>query len=170
MIMHAAAKRNEQSARGIDILTRTTTIHLEFGETGRFECEIEAGRVAAAPAPPAPLADVRGRLRKALAAPLDFPPLEQAVIPGDKVALALDRDTPAAAELIGEIWNVLQKRDVHPDDVTVLHPAALSSRAQSDPRSLLPVELRNRVQWKVHDPTDAKACGYLAATTNGERV
>ncbi|MBT6156356.1 MAG: DUF2088 domain-containing protein [Planctomycetaceae bacterium] len=143
---------------------------MNFGADAGFECEIDASRIVAAPTPPAPLADVVGEVRTVLAGPLDFPPLEQAVIPGDRVLLVLDRDTPMAAEIIGEIWTALSRRDVNPADVTVIQPAALCSVPQSDPRTLLPEDVRDLVEWKIHDPTDSNACGYLAATTNGERV
>jgi nickel-dependent lactate racemase len=116
------------------------------------------------------LADVVGEIRTVLAAPLDFPPLEQAVIPGDRVLLVLDRDTPMAAEIIGEIWAMLSHRDVDPADVTILQPAALCSGSQSDPRAVLPENIKNLVEWKIHDPTESEVCGYLAATASGERV
>jgi nickel-dependent lactate racemase len=109
-------------------------------------------------------------VRTAITAPLDFPPLEQAVVSGDRVVLVLDRDTPMAAEIIGEIWAMLSQRGVDPADVMVLQPAALCSGSQSDPRAVLPENVKNLVEWQIHDPTDSEACGYLAATTNGERV
>lgn len=116
------------------------------------------------------MADVADEVRTALASPLDFPPFEQAVIPGDRVLLVLDRDTPMAAEIIGEIWAMLSQRDVDPADVTILQPAALCSGSQSDPRAVLPENVKNLVEWKIHDPTESEACGYLAATAKGERV
>ena len=63
---------------------------------------------------------------------------ERGLRSGDKVLLALDRDTPAAADLVGEIWATLSHRHVNPEDVTVLQPAALCCRSQSNPRTALP--------------------------------
>jgi nickel-dependent lactate racemase len=151
-------------------LTNLTTIRLNYGQQGCFECEIDARRVVSSPEVPGPLADVGREVRSALGAPLDFPPFEQALVPGDHVVLALDRDTPEAAVLIRETWDVLSRQGVTPENVIVLQPASLSGRSQSDPLFELPEQIRNSITWTLHDPTDSERCAYLASTTSGERI
>ena len=151
-------------------LTKLTTIRLNYGQQGHFECEIDARRVVSSPAVPDALADVGRELRSALSAPLDFPPLEQALIPGDHVVLALDRDTPQAAALIRETWDILSRQGVKPEDIIVLQPAAFSGRSQSNPLVDLPEEIRNGITWTIHDPSDSDRCAYLSTTTSAERI
>lgn len=151
-------------------LAHSRVVTLKYGEQGRFECEVEAGRILAAPDAPQPSPQFADDLRDALEHPLDFPPLEQAVIPDDHVVLALDRATPEAAELIAAVWPILARRGVPPENVTVIQPACLNGRPQSDPRAALPAAVRQQIAWRLHDPTDLQACRYLASTANGERV
>lgn len=145
-------------------------ISLSYGDRGRFSCEIDAGRVLDSPFAPAPTPNFADELRNALAAPLDFPPLEQAVIPDDRIALALDRGTPEAPALVAGVWSALERRGVAPDRLTIIHPAAPGQPRPDDPRVALPATARDSVRWQVHDPAANDACRYLASTASGERI
>lgn len=151
-------------------LANSRTIHLPYGDRGEFSCEIDADRVIAWPSAPEPTSHLADDLRSALEHPLDFPPLEQAVIPDDRVTLALDRDTPEAPALIAAVWRVLQRRQVRPENVTVVQPPPAARNAARDPRSELPEEVREQVVWSVHDPARERGCHYLASTAAGDRV
>lgn len=145
-------------------------VSLNYGYGGRFACEVDSSRVVAyRPGPPGrdALAD---ELRAALVAPLDFPPLEQLCIPGDRVTLALDRHTPAAETLIAGIWPILQQRGIQPEHLHILQPIALDGATLSDPRLGLPESVRGLVRWSIHDPTDDKRHAYLATTARGDRI
>ena len=62
---------------------------LRFGESETITVEIpEDALVGRAPAPVHPLDDPAAALAHALRQPLDYPPLRQAVAPGDQVATA----------------------------------------------------------------------------------
>src|SRR5438445_4062058 len=100
-------------------------VSLNYGRKGRFSYEIDPKRIAREHPGPAPCAGFSGKVRSALARPLDFPSLVQVCIPGDRVVVALDRHTPCAAELIAEIWTMLDRRGVDPSLVQILQPAAL---------------------------------------------
>ena len=147
-----------------------TSLELTYGAAGRFVCQIDAQRIVEYRQAPPACNDVSAALRAALAQPLDFPPLAQAVVPGDHLVLALDRHTPQAPTLVAEIWKVLESRQIEPEDVTVLQPAALERGPLPDPRGQLPASVSGRVCWKTHDPLDESQRGYLASTANGERV
>lgn len=115
--------------------------------------------------------DFESSLRDVLAQPLDFPPLEQAVVPDDRVALAIDRNTPHAATIVAEIWRIIERRSVHPSDVTIIQPASFGGQKLSDPRSELPDGVRQEIAWQIHDPTDERQHMYLASSSStGERV
>jgi nickel-dependent lactate racemase len=112
------------------------------------------------------VADVREQLLE----PLDFPPLEMAIVPEDKIAIALDRHTPGAAQVIAEMWKHFERRSVCPDDVTILQPASWQVGQLPDPRAKLPEAVRVAVKWVVHDATDKKREAYLANSAGGDRL
>ncbi|MSR60464.1 MAG: DUF2088 domain-containing protein [Planctomycetaceae bacterium] len=146
------------------------SVTLNYGYSGRFSYEVKPDRIVAFHAAPAPCRRVDEAVRSALATPLDFPPFEQLCVPGDRVTLALDRHTPAAIELIAELWKALSHRGVEAADVLILQPAALDGVTLGDPRLGLPEEVRAQVRWSIHDPTDAKQQTYLATTARNERI
>ena len=51
-----------------------------------------------------------------------------------------------------------------------MQPVSLSSLKPSDPRSLLPNDVREKITFSVHDPTAEDSCAYLATTSNGDRI
>lgn len=150
----------------------TETIHLRYGHGAALDLEIDKSRVRGVyPGPPA-IDDLPAALRSALDAPLDFPPLEQAVIPDDRVVLVLDRDVPEAAAILAEVWRRLAARGVDPERVTILQPADQAAEAAADPRSALPPSVREQIGWQVHEaiPEEEGGFHYLATTAAGERI
>jgi nickel-dependent lactate racemase len=143
---------------------------LPYGNDQRFECEIESERLVAEHAAPRPNSRYREELLAALRAPIDFPSIDQAVIPGDRVTVALDRHTPGAAGLIAGIWDVLVPRGIEAEKLTIIQPATRLESELPDPRTELPAEVRSRVRWMLHDPIRKDGCVYLASTASGERV
>lgn len=143
---------------------------LNYGFEGRFQFQLEPGRLLAAHTAPPPLAQPREQIAAALAQPIEYPPLEQCVIPGDRLVLVLERHVPCAEELIAEVWAALERRGVQPADVTILHPGDYRGRSPRDPRTVLPENVRSAIEWVVHDPTVSSSCTYMASTAAGERV
>lgn len=148
----------------------TQVVTLRYGREGQFSCALDAQRIVAARPAPEGGTDVCDELRTSLERPLQFPPMEQAVIPDDYVVLAVDRHTPRQAEIVAEIWRVLEKRGIHPRNVRVVQPPGSNGHPPSDPRSALPENVRREVGWIIHDPEDEAACAYLASTAGGERI
>ncbi|MBX3444365.1 MAG: DUF2088 domain-containing protein [Planctomyces sp.] len=146
------------------------TLQLKFGTAGEFASEIDAGRLIGRFEAPAAISDVAGRVAEALAAPADFPPLHQGLAPGDRVTIIVDRRLPSAASVVAGAWREIHKREIAPEDVTILHPADFSGGTPADPRTGLPEDVRDRVQWVLHDPLKTNGCTYLATTAGGERI
>jgi nickel-dependent lactate racemase len=105
-----------------------------------------------------------------LASPLEYPPLEQAILPDDLVVLAVDSAAAGGAAMVAAVWRVLERRGVPPQNVVILESRAASGAAPSDPRVELPPEARGRIAWKVHDPDREDDRVYLASTAAGERI
>ena len=89
-------------------------------------------------------------------APIDFPPLALAVVPGDRVVVPLDPKTPASAAILEALAATLRAAEV--ESIAVVSAA---------PR---PPDLPERVEWIVHDPDDKTTIAYLASTGEGRRI
>ena len=144
-------------------------ITLEYGRGRRLRCELPGEAVVAVHRGPDPLRDVGAAAADAVAEPMDFAPLKEGVVPGDRVVVALQRDVPHAATLVRVLWEMLSERGVNAEDLTVLQPADFSA-ATADPRAELPDGVRETVVWEVHDATDAEKRAYLASSAAGERL
>lgn len=144
---------------------------LEFGRDGVWNWTPRADQVVIAHQGPEDVVDVTSAVRAGLSQPLDFPPLNRAIVPGDRVVIALDHGLPQASAAVAGVWPVLSECGVRAEDVLILQPGSwkpLSSA--SDPRSLLPDAVRSAMRWQRHDPTQEGSCGYLATSAAGERV
>src|SRR5262245_31261624 len=69
---------------------------------------------------------VAAAARAALEAPLEYPPLASAVVPGDRVAIALGRDVPQAADVVGTALEALLAAGVEAGDVTIVSAEPMS--------------------------------------------
>ncbi len=143
---------------------------LRYGDGQLFQIEIDVSRIEGRNRPSEPSADFAKEVRQQLATPLDFPPLEMAVVPDDRIIIALDRHTPGSAEIIATVWSIFERRSVKPKDVTILQPASWKSDKLADPRLALPDAVQKAMHWTIHDATDKKREGYLANSANGERI
>jgi len=152
--------------------TSQTTVAVRFGAADSVALEIATGALVANYDAPrgAPLPDLRASVRTALAQPLDFPPLAQAAVPGDRVVLALEAGVPQAPVVIAEVFNALSCRGVDAGEMTILRTQADERAAVPDPRELLPAADRGRVSLEVHDPKARDRLGYLAAGGDHEPV
>lgn len=147
-----------------------TTVELQYGSHQQFDWALPptcAARIHRGPTQDISLATA---VRAALQQPLDLPPVHAAIVPGDRVVLAVEPNTPILAEVVAAVWEELAAAGVQATDVLILQPADLPGRPRFDPRSQLPEAIRAQVVWKIHDPTAADSCGYLASSAAGERI
>jgi len=117
-----------------------------------------------------PLAAIGDAMRQALGEPLDFPPLARAVVPDDKVAIALDPGVPRPAELVSEAVNMVLASGVLAADITlVVAPSGSDGQARNE-LSLLAEEVRAAITCETHDPKQRGSLSYLGATSDGKPV
>jgi len=145
-------------------------IELPFGVAGRLKCSLPAEKVLLYHAAPEPVDRLAERVRQCLRSPLDFPALSQTVLSDDRIIIALDADTPAAATLIEGCWDVFASVGVDPSSVTILQPESAAESADPDPRCELPPSVAGQMRRVRHDATVADDRAYLASTTSGERI
>ncbi len=146
---------------------------LRYGAGSTVEVELAPERLLAVCGTPqgTALADPAAALTAALAAPLDFPPLKSATIPGDKVSLAVEHGVPQAAALVGAIVRTLvDEAGTRPADICILQARGDHGAKLDDLRASLPAEYRRRVETIVHDPSNRDLLSYLAADEAGEPI
>jgi nickel-dependent lactate racemase len=100
--------------------------------------------------------------REALEKPLNFPPFQQMVVPGDRVAIALDPSLTSVQPLLREVLDTLVQCGVDVEEATVV--SAGSARPEFT-QELLP-----GLAVEAHDPGDASSLAYLATTSGGRRI
>ncbi len=94
--------------------------------------------------------------------PRDYPPLRQAVVPGDRVVIAWDPSIADADPVVEALSGVFDKAGVESGGLTFLTPAS----GRKDLERLLPAG----AVLVVHDPDDRAGMAYLATTKQGRRV
>jgi nickel-dependent lactate racemase len=105
---------------------------------------------------------------RALARPLEFPPLSQAAVPGDKVVLALDRGVPQAATIVARTIAALLSAGVTPQSITLVR--ATADVEASHPLALLLPEVRELIGDAIHDPENRESLSYLGAGANAKPI
>ena len=128
-------------------------------------------RVTDLTAPPGEaLADPAAAVESALADPLDFPPMAQATVRGDRVVLAVDADVPQLPSVVAGAVRALLAGDVFPEDITVVLAPTASRRVEDKPTSLLPPSIAAEVKVAEHDPGDRESLSYLAASKENRPI
>ncbi len=145
---------------------------LRYGADSSLRLELKSEALVAHCAAPRgePLSDVAAAVDRALAAPLDFPPLPQAAVPGDKVVLALAPGVPRAAMIVARTVDVLLANGVSAPDITLLRTQADVETGAPDPLDELTSDVRKAVADKIHDPAHRDSLSYLAASTNAKPI
>jgi nickel-dependent lactate racemase len=142
---------------------------LRYGESETLQLEVPPEVLVAdctqVPGPPLEEPDVAATA--ALLSPVYFPPLPQAVVPGDRVVIALDPEVPQAGRIVAGVVQALLATAIPPDHITVLqacgHDHAERLAAQLPPGA-------QQVQFAVHDPRDAEQLAYLAASKDAAPI
>jgi len=101
-------------------------------------------------------------VRAALEASRDYPSLRQSIVPGDRVAIALDPETPDLGTVVATIAETLRMAGVDGESLTVLLP----SKGGPELVGALPPG----ATLAVHDPDDRAQLAYLATTKEGRRI
>lgn len=107
---------------------------------------------------------------EALQSPLELPPLNQCVVPGDQVVVVADPETPSLPSLLAAVCEQLFLTAGAEVSVTILLPADPTSGQWQSLQDSLPEHLRRQVPVHVHDPEDEQQRSYLASSAGGERI
>ena len=143
-----------------------------YGADASVEIEFSEGVLLAECGTPlaAPLDDPAAAVGRALAEPLDYPPLCRSTTPGDRVVVALEEGVPQGGRLAAAVVCSLAEAGVHADGITVLRSADDARRGAGDPSDWLPRSLGQEITLATHDPDHREAIAYLAAFDSGEPI
>lgn len=137
------------------------SLPLEFSDQAKVaHCDAPRGEA---------IRQISQAVRQALESPLEFPPLAQAAVPGDRVVLALEPGVPQAAAIVAETVRQLESVGVAACDISLVRSAA-DVASGVEPLDQLPAAARDAVVCQVHDPLDRDALSYLAATDDGRPI
>ena len=138
-------------------------IAVAFGEES-LDFEVPEDRLVGSWVGPTggPAEDAAGKVRRALAEPREFPPLGRAVVPGDRVVLAIDPEVPEPGVILAALSEELVAAGVEPADVLILEPGP----APSLPAEAIPPGMRRA----THDPAAREQLAYLATSAAERRV
>lgn len=108
--------------------------------------------------------DVAHAAYAALQAPLDFPPLESAIVPGDRVALAVDPNAPSIVEIIDGVLRALSETSASQVEVVV------GDEADDQTLAAMQHELGERTRVVRHQSSDRSSLRYLGADQAADPV
>ncbi|MCO6459357.1 MAG: DUF2088 domain-containing protein, partial [Pirellulaceae bacterium] len=114
--------------------------------------------------------DLAAAVAAALDAPLEYPPLRQALVPGDRVAIGLEAGLPRADCVLAGIVNTLLEGAIEPADICVVFAAGDRGAGAAGLLAELPGPLRSEIDVQVHDPEDQASLAYLAASREGKPI
>jgi nickel-dependent lactate racemase len=107
-------------------------------------------------------------LRHALAEPQNYPPLSDCVVPGDRIAIAVDPELLEPAPLLSELLDYFRNFEREPAAVTVVlaeqHRTLVEQLSELGKTSKVPLEI------VVHDSNDENERNFLMANQDGEAV
>ncbi len=149
------------------------TKRLHFGLHSTIEYEpVQSGAIVQWDGPRGTAVDnATAATAAALAEPLGFPPLGRAIVPGDKVVLALEPDVPCPAQIVAATIVALVGGGVAASDITILQ-AERSDQDSSvaDPRSGLSEQYRNGVELATHHGGSRDELSYLTADEHDQPI
>ena len=107
--------------------------------------------------------------RHALRNSLEFPPLEDCIFPGDRIAVVPDLETADLPQLLEAVFEVLNRVPNEGVSPVIILPADPSGSAWEQLRQTWPAAVR-QIPVMIHDPLERTQVSYIASTAAGERI
>jgi hypothetical protein len=110
--------------------------------------------------------EINDQFRAALAKPVDYPPLANATVPGDRVVIAIPYGILCPVELVEGALAALQDAGIEPLDSTLLLSHGFST---DDPLREQMAQLANskEIALVVHDPAEVDITSIVGVTRTG---
>lgn len=114
--------------------------------------------------------DVAAAVAAGLEAPQDFPPLAKAIVPGDRVVLAIEPETPALPKVVAGVVAEFSAVGVAGEDIEIVASQPIEESSAEWPSSELDETLAKAIKVSFHDPSDRDSLAYLAASKENRPV
>lgn len=138
---------------------------LHYGRDQTFDCEINNQVLSRHHCGPETVTETAACIQEAIEEPIDFPRIDQAVVPGDRIAIVVDPETPCWPEIVKTLRNVLIQAGIESD---FIHVALNREVDQQDfPENLSPESVGTIIS---HRDVVKSQQVYLASTAEGERI
>lgn len=138
--------------------------------SGPVSASVTASEHALMIAPKAESISVAELCRRSLAEPLGYPEITRCVVPGDRVVIAVDPETPFVIDAICAVCEQLQTVPDGGVQMTLLLPDDPEKQSWSWLLEQLPVHVLEHFTVHIHNPSDQTVISYLASSANGERI
>lgn len=115
------------------------------------------------------VSDCDATLTACLQSPAGLPPLDQMLVAGDLIAIAMGDLMGTSAQLLEALLNWLADHAVSPEHIAVVLPMG-ATRSEGLPTIEVIQEAHSGVNWVKHDPQDPYASAYLAADTDAHPI
>ena len=144
---------------------------LRYGKSGLLTVDVPDDQLVADWSTPAvaPIENLADTVQQALANPVDYPPLAQAILPTDHVTITFEESVERVAEVVAGVIMALLEGGVAPEAITVLHTPAAQNSLQGL-CELLPLAAAEKVDLRVHDASEPNDQAFLGATKNGDSI
>ena len=149
------------------------TIELSYGR-GAIKCDYDATRfdvLAANEAASHPLSDVE--IGAALDAPIDSPPIEDLITPGDSVLIVASDATRAtgSAQIINLLVRRLIQNGTEPGEIAIIFATGIHRAVRPDEKAeLLTPFIAQRIRTIDHDAYDASQLTQLGVMEGGTPI
>lgn len=116
------------------------------------------------------LEDTVFAMAAALVEPLEFPPLAEATVPGDRIALAVEWGVPQATSVVAGVVSTIMESATSPESITIVHAEDDPHASSETWTSQLAQAHQDFVRVIKHDPSDRKSLAYLAVSRDREPI
>ena len=99
--------------------------------------------------------------RHALAEPLEYPPLAASIVPGDRIAIAVDETVPQVGEIVLGVMQTLRSGGIDDEAISVVTRDTATSQIC---RAALSQQGETAVQFVVHVPDDERELCLVGMT------
>ena len=150
--------------------SRVRAFRLPFGYDSQLDVSLTADRLIAFCGQPAGevISAPRQATSAALSAPIGFPPLIEATVPGDQVVIAVDRGIPQAPAIVAGIIDSLASGRIEPADVRVVLASGFVGAEEIT--ELLPDIVGKAITIEQHNAHDKDHLCYLAASSDAKPI
>jgi nickel-dependent lactate racemase len=144
---------------------------LAYGQNAALDLDIAEEKLVASYGSHAgePLDDIVAAVAAAILDPLGYPPLTQAVVAGDRIAIPVDPAVPRSQLLVAGLIGPLCEAGIAPADITVLSTSAVEDK-NDDLRNELPEAIAKHVHLVIHNPSEREELGFLATSSENQPI